>query len=85
MQHGGGSVSGPLPVRQIQTSNSQKGLNRVSPRLSSSSPVSSPRELGVFAKSHPIPEEAELAAHEGDADGARSQREGQQGAHREER
>ena len=81
MEHGGGPVSGPLPVRHIQTGSSQKGLHRVSPHLSSSSPLSSPRELGVFAKSHPIPEEGELA----DGEAIRGQREGQQGLQRQAR
>ena len=79
MEHGGGSVSGPLPMPHIQTGNSQRGLQRVSPHLSSSSPLSSPRELGVFAKSHPIPEEGELAGQEADGEAIRGQREGQQG------
>ena len=74
-------MSGPLPVRHIQTGSSQKGLHRVSPHLSSSSPLSSPRELGVFAKSHPIPEEGELA----DGEATRGQREGQQGLQRQAR
>lgn len=55
-------MSGPLPVRHIQTGGSQRGLQRVSPNISSPSSLSSPRELGVFAKAHPIPEEVELAA-----------------------
>ena len=72
-------MSGPLPVRHIQTGNSQRGLQRISPHLSSSSPLSSPRQLGVFAKSHPIPEEAELAGQEADGEGATGQRDAQHG------
>ena len=79
MEHGGASVSGPLPVRQIQTGKGQRGGQRGSPHLSSSSPLSSPRELGVFAKSHPIPEEAEVVGQEADAEGARDQRDIRQG------
>lgn len=80
MDHGGGSASGPLPVWQMQTGSGQRGLHRLSPRLSGSSPLSSPRELGVFAKSFRIPEEAEPAGHEDAEAAAREQREGQQRA-----
>ena len=62
MDHGGASVSGPLPMRSLQVpGSSQRGLRSAS----SSSPSSaSPRE---FARAHPIPEEGEAPAARRDA------------------
>ena len=84
MDHGGGSVSGPLPTRNLQVhpGGSQRGLRSAS---SSSPPSASPREAGAFAKAAPIPEEGEAPAARPDAEVAQEPREQKQRPQKEAR
>ena len=77
MDHGGGSVSGPLPTRNLQVhpGGSQRGLRSAS---SSSPPSASPREPSAFAKAAPIPEEGEAPVARQEPEEAQEPREQRQ-------
>ena len=78
MEHGGASVSGPLPMRSLQVpGGSQRALRSAS---SSSPPSASPRE---FARAHPIPEEGEAPAAGQDAAATQEPREQKQQGQKE--
>ena len=74
-------MSGPLPVRHIQTGNSQRGLQRDPPRTSAALRLCRhPVSWGCLQSHTPSLRKAELAGQETDGEeAARGQREGQQG------